>query len=54
MGKTTETMVMIKCGNLSTNKTWPTMCTMTLKTGTEEISRIKQELLEKKDSSVAQ
>ena len=54
MGKMTETMVMTKCGNLSTNKTWPTMCTMTLKTDMEETSKIKQELLERKDSSAAQ
>ena len=54
MGKTTETMVMTKCGNLSTNKTWQTMCTMTLKTDMEETSKIKQGLLEKRASSVAQ
>ena len=54
MGKTTETMVMTKCGNLSTNKTWPTMCTMTSKTDMEETSKIKQGLSGKRDSSEAQ
>jgi hypothetical protein len=54
MGKTTETMVMTKCGNLSTNKIWPTMCTMTSKIDMEETNRKKQELLDRKDSSAAQ
>ena len=53
MGKTTETMGMTKCGNRSTNRTWSTMCTMTLKTDMEETSKIKQGLLEKREHSVA-
>ena len=53
MGKTTETMVMTKCGNLSINKTWQTTFTMTSKTDMEETSKIKQGLSEKRERSVA-